>query len=375
MPLASQIFERSEDWRFLDRSDMSVIDAYDQWCREHPKSSAEQFIAHAYDGQAKLMLEPIWTRPTPLPSGQLELELDLEDEQWIELDVTWPQVAAYLQRRLAAPAARTHSHRHIPDRPALLRRTLSPEQAAFWNALLERTTVRAIITTNYDLTIEQTVGIAPNLIPGSPGFHYAGIEVRVHPVRSPFGRDHGIDPSPTGVIPLAKLHGSLNWSLAGGGMDVFADVRPAFRERGNAAIVPPLPEKHVPSWLRPMWARAVAELREADEWVVVGYSLPPYDHEIKAMFEMSGHRVGRVRIYDPFAADIADRWRATAPNASIETFPGLAPGFYGRGAASGRLPRDELERRRSRAFCDPRVRRIARLADRRRDVESDRIAA
>jgi hypothetical protein len=73
------------------------------------------------------------------------------------------------------------------DRPAPLRRTISPAQADFWNALLERTTVRAIVTLNYDLTIEQTVGMVPNLVAGSPGFHYAGIDAKVRPVRSPYG--------------------------------------------------------------------------------------------------------------------------------------------------------------------------------------------
>lgn len=371
LPLASQLFERSEDLPFPDSSDGSVIDAYDQWHREYPEGSAEQFIAHAYEGRARLMLEPICKRPGPLASGQLELDLALKDEQWIECCLSWPRVAAYLQRRLAAPAARTRSYKHIPTRPALLRRTPSPEQAVFWDALLDRTTVRAILTTNYDLTVEQTVGFKPDLIPGSPGFHYAGIEARVHRVNSPFGRDRAVDPTPTGFVPLAKLHGSLNWSLGGTGMDVFADVRPAFRGEGFAAIVPPLPEKHVPSWLVPVWDRAAMELSEADEWVVVGYSMPPYDREIKTMLEMSGRRVRRIRIYDPCAAAIADRWRSVVPNASVDLFEGLEPGFYARGGASGRLPRDEIERRRSRASQDPRALRVARQRDRHGD---DRIA-
>jgi hypothetical protein len=370
--LASQLFERSEDWPSPDGSDGSVVDAYDQWRREYPEDSAEQFIAHAYEGRARLVLEPICKRPGPLASGQLELDLALEDEQWLECCVSWPSVAAYLQRRLAAPAARARSYRHIPTRPALLRRTLSPEQAEFWNALLDRTTVRAIVTTNYDLTVEQTVGFKPDLVPGSPGFYYAGIDARVHRVNSPFGRDRAVDPTPTGLVPLAKLHGSLNWSLADAGMDVFADVRPAFRGDGRAAIVPPLPEKHVPSWLEPVWEHAAAELGEADEWVVVGYSMPPYDREIKTMLEMSGRRVERIRIYDPGASAIADRWRSVAPNAHVELFEGLEPGCYGRGGASGRLLQGEVERRRSRASRDPRALGLVRQGDRDGD---DRIAA
>lgn len=185
----------------------------------------------------------------------------------------------------------------------------------------------------------------------------------------------GVDPTPAGVIPLAKLHGSLNWSLSAEGVDVFADVRPAFRDYVGAAIVPPLPEKHVPGWLWSVWDRAAQELHEADEWVVVGYSLPPYDREIKAMLQASASRVASIRIYDPFAADLVDRWRAIAPDASIEIFPGLEPGFYGRGAASGRLSRDEREWRRRRALRDPRVRSMILRTNRVPATASRRIAA
>jgi hypothetical protein len=375
LPLANELFDPADEVPPRDWSDRAVIDAYEHWRRENVGHPAEQFIACAYEGHAKFMEAPLFPKPSRSRTGQLELALDLEDEQWHERRVGWSQVAAYIQRRLAEPAARTRLYRHNPYRPALLRRTISPAQADFWNALLERTTVRAIVTLNYDLTIEQTVGMVPNLVAGSPGFHYAGIDAKVRPVRSPYARDRGVDPTPAGVIPLAKLHGSLNWSLSADGIDVFADVRPAFRDYIGAAIVPPLPEKHVPGWLWSVWDRAAKELHEADEWVVVGYSLPPYDHEIKAMLRASASRVASIRIYDPFAADLAERWHAIAPDASIEIFPGLEPGFYGRGAASGRLGRDEREWRRRRALRDPRVRSMAPRTDRVPAVASMRIAA
>jgi hypothetical protein len=375
LPLASELFEPADYVPESNWSDRAVIDAYEHWRRENVGQSAEQFIAYAYEGRAMFLESPLWPKPLPSRTGQLELPLDLEDEQWHDRSVGWSQVAAYIQRRLAAPAASTRLYRHDPYRPALLRRTISPAQADFWNALLERTIVRAIVTLNYDLTIEQTVGMAPNLVAGSPGFRYSGVDAEMHPVRSPFARDRRADPTPAGVIPLAKLHGSLNWSLSANGIDVFADVRPVFRDYAGAAIVPPLPEKHVPDWLWPVWDSAAQELDAADEWIVVGYSLPSYDHEIRAMLQASAGRVARIRIYDPFAANLVDRWRAIAPDASIEIFPGLEPGFYGRGAASGSLSRSERERRRHRALRDPRVRSMVLQADRAADAVPRRIAA
>jgi hypothetical protein len=375
LPLASELFDPLDDHRRFDWRDEQVIDAYRLWRRENGTDRAEQFIASAYAGHARIVRAPLFPKPPPSSVGQLELDLKLEDEQWHEFTLSWERVATYIQRRLATPAATTRSYRYAPFRPALLRRTPSPEQARFWNDLLDRTIVRAIVTPSYDLTIEQTVGITPNVVPGSPGFHYAGMEGKVHPVNSPFAKDRSVDPTPAGPIPLAKLHGSLNWSLTSEGVDMFADVRPALRDHSSAAIVPPLPEKHVPRWLSPVWHRAAQELGAADELVVVGYSLPPYDHQIKALFRMYADRVEHIRIYDPFAADIADRWHEVAPNASIETLPGLTPGFYGRGTESGRLSRDERERREARLLYDPRICRMMRQADRESGVVPKRLAA
>jgi hypothetical protein len=350
-----------------------VVEAYEEWRREYPESSSEQFIAYAYDGRAEHVVRSLPGSPIFTLSGQLEL--DLTGGRPIYFGVGWREVAAYLQRRLAAPVSQPCSYDHLRYRAALLRRTPSPEQARFWNALLEEILVRAVVTTNYDLTAEQTIGIGLNVVPGSPGFHYAGIDASVHPVSSPFGRDHSTDPCPSGVIPFAKLHGSLNWSHTRNGLEVFPDLRPAFRDGGDAAIVPPLPEKDVPRWLEPVWNSAQVELSKADEWVVVGYSLPPYDQEIKSLFGSCGWRVQRVRIYDPCAKSIADRWRAVAPKAVIETFPGLAPVVYGRGGAAGRLPRSEIAKRRQRALSDPRVQRMMNQADRHQNPRPDHKAA
>lgn len=346
LPLANQLFERSADLSVRDRE---VIDAYEEWQREHPDSSSEQFVAYAYEGRTEKVFRRLPGSPI-FHWGDPQLELDLIGTV-SRYGLGWSDVAAYLQRRLAAPSLPQRLDSGVRYRPELLRRTPSATQAAFWNWLLDEILVRAIVTTNYDLTIEQTVGISLNAIAGSPGFHYAGIQNTVHPLSSGF--DRGSDPSPTGLIPLAKLHGSLNWSLTGDRVEVYPDLRPAFRNGGDAAIIPPLPEKPVPWWLEPVWHRARVELAAADEWVVVGYSLPPYDHEINRLLADSARDVRCIRIYDPSADCIAERWSKIAPHAFIETNDGLSPSVSA--SAADHLTRRETERRRQRALSDPRV--------------------
>jgi hypothetical protein len=345
LPLANQLFETAEP-RGRDRE---VVDAYEEWQQEHPDSSSEQFVAYAYEGGTEKVFRRLPGSPIlHWDDPQLELDLTGTVERY---GLGWSDVAAYLQRRLAAPSLPQRLDSGVRYRPELLRRTPSAAQAEFWNWLLDEIPVRAIVTTNYDLTIEQTVGISLNTIAGSPGFHYAGIQNAVHPLSSGF--DRGIDPSPTGLIPLAKLHGSLNWSLTDDRVDVFPDLRPAFRNGGDAAIIPPLPEKHVPEWLEPVWDEARVELAAADEWIVVGYSLPPYDHEINWLLADSAREVRCIRIYDPFADSVAERWSKIAPHAFIETNDGLSRNVPA--GAAGHLTRRETERRRQRALSDPRA--------------------
>lgn len=367
LPLAGQLFDVAGGSMDLSDSDRAVIATYEQWRSKHRESPSEQFIAYAYGGHAEHVVRSL--PGSSILSAHGQLRLDLEGGRILNrYGASWPEVAAYLQRRLATPTVPTHPARtsrragDLRYRPALLRRTACPAQAAFWNHLLEDSIVRAVVTTNYDLTIEQTAGLRPNDIPGSPGFHYAGIDNTVHPVSSPFGRDRRADPSPRGAIPLAKLHGSLNWRMAPQGIEVFADLRPAFGYGGQAAIVPPLPEKEVPYWLRPVWDRAAEELRAADEWVVVGYSLPPYDHEITALLTRCGRNVRRIRIYDPCSQDVANRWSSLARRARVETHPGLQPVSADRTGENLRLPSDEIARRRSRTFYDPRVGQLLGVA-------------
>jgi hypothetical protein len=132
--------------------------------------------------------------------------------------------------------------------------------------------------------------------PKSPGFYYGGIaqpQVAAANAR-PFARGMPRNIEILGSIPLFKLHGSLNWALRPTAADLdptiersvelFGDLRPAFRSGGDSAIVPPILEKNVPPWLAPVWEQAEACLSDAATWIAVGYSLPANDEALVELF-------------------------------------------------------------------------------------------
>jgi len=131
----------------------------------------------------------------------------------------------------------------------------------------------------------------------------------------------------TGSVPIFKLHGSLNWSLSKGVFSVYQDVRPVYRHGGTTAIIPPVPEKLTPRWLASVWADAAASLRQANVWVICGYSLPPYDTEVAGLISRSG--AGRslvIFILDPQCDLIRTRLGVVVPHAKIICLPGLPDG-------------------------------------------------
>jgi hypothetical protein len=130
----------------------------------------------------------------------------------------------------------------------------------------------------------------------------------------------------TGAVPIYKLHGSLNWTKTDSGIELFQDLRPAFRQRRNAAIVPPISEKETPTWLSPVWKEAETELSNAKVWIVCGYSLPSYDMAIEEMFRKSSGEVRHILILDPHSRELRNRYSSIATNANVHCLPGLPDG-------------------------------------------------
>jgi SIR2-like domain len=206
----------------------------------------------------------------------------------------------------------------------------------FWASLFRVASITGVITTNYDLTIEQSLGRWPRR--QVPGFHYGGFGKPQLAIGGDIdwgSRLRGTGPRATGEdlrriaikgqVPLFKLHGSLNWALSEHGLRFYEDARPVFKEGGIAAIVPPLPEKEPPPWLKAVWHGAGHALAAAQTWLIVGYSLPPYDHALQELLQRAAAEGPHpdIRLIDPRARDLIDRWQNISPGSAISTHPGL----------------------------------------------------
>ena len=129
-------------------------------------------------------------------------------------------------------------------------------------------------------------------------------------------------------MPLFKLHGSLSWSIEGDKVEMYQDMRPAFRHGGTAAIVAPIQEKSVPTWLGSVWEGSVNALSQAPTWIICGYSLPTYDLEVRRLLRSAaGNALQTILLLDPNSPSLRDRWVNTAPHARVVSMAGLPHGI------------------------------------------------
>jgi hypothetical protein len=141
-----------------------------------------------------------------------------------------------------------------------------------------------------------------------PGFHYGfGPEVLEGGGYPSYAHIRKI--STGGSVPLLKLHGSVSWSVQCGELVKYHDCRPAIR--GDAAIVAPVASKTLPAYLQSTWDLAGRLLAQSSTWIVVGYSLPPYDQLVRDLLA-SNHRAQAVYVFDPDPL-VADRFRSLLP--------------------------------------------------------------
>jgi hypothetical protein len=299
LPLASALFDGGLSLISLaaDRRLSRVQAAYETWAEGQADPKAEGFLQKCYESQ--------WY---PVP---------------------WPYAVEYVQARLASPTySDARSRVNVRYGQRITNRTYCWQHESFWLALLQRVELSGVITMNYDLLVERSLRHRPMKRPPLPGFYYAGLPKPQIALgqRQPWTvRDQRDRIEVTGNIPLAKLHGSLNWAIEDGrSIVIYQDTRAAFRRGGTAAIVPPIPEKQPYSLLMPVWDAAQELLEAADTWIVVGYSLPEYDRAVRDLFNRSGRaRLHTLELHDPYAEHLQGRWKSLFSRVNVICFPGI----------------------------------------------------
>ena len=299
LPLAKDLFdaEMFAPSKAAERRFSAVLQSWRAWQSTHPGHGPEQFLTEIYH--------------SPMIGA-----------------VPWVWAVETVATALATPLPRDRGTYQTRYAGRITRPVNVPEHIAFWDLVLSRFAIAAVVTTNYDLLAERGLRHRPTQRPKRPGMHYGGL-IRPQILKGtafPFSimkQERQIELE--GGIPLYKLHGSLNWGLETGVLSLYQDNRPAFRHGSDAQIVPPILEKGVPPWLAGVWNGARQALASCSTWIVCGYSLPLYDHAITQLFSDAAAvgTVARIILLDPNAETLIDRWKAIAPQAEIHPLPGL----------------------------------------------------
>lgn len=215
--------------------------------------------------------------------------------------------------------------RRVGAQPTIVKHNLDRTAPAaledFWHVLCRALTHFSVITTNFDILTERGLRHVPRPRIRRPGFHYGfGPEDLAGGGYPTYTHIQKIRAA--GKVPLLKLHGSISWSVRDGALVKYHDCRPAIR--GDAAIVAPIVEKSVPDYLRPVWTTARNYLANAGAWIVVGYSLPNYDHAVHSLLAEAARHVTSIHVFDPDPA-VACRFRSFSRD--VHSYPGLPDGL------------------------------------------------
>jgi len=304
LPLTSELFKSdiyAPSPSALSRIE-KVLGTWEKWHKENPEENAEQFIGHIFD-LSKSSSSPIH----------------------------WKWVVEVIAASIATPRG--------PDAGSYNRRyagrITSPikcrEHQLFWK-IVNKVHIRGVISTNYDIVIERGLRHREMMRNRMPGIFYGGLDKPqlLKGTALPFSiQEQNRLVELTGKVPLFKLHGSLNWSFESGNLIMYQDMRPAFRRGSDAAIIPPLPEKSIPLWLKRTWAEAQDALFSSDMWIICGYSLPLYDTAVRNLFEQASNKnhPKKILIMDPNSKNVENRLIDICPLNEIICLPGLPDGI------------------------------------------------
>jgi hypothetical protein len=305
VPLAKDIFRQPYLLALSHRSQTrfdEVISHYYKWEKQHPDQHSEEFM------------------------GQLYAKRHKNDPRLWHWTVEYS--CAVIASAGTPPASLNRNPRYSNriNRPSINR-----THRSFWEVILNRFNDVSVVTTNYDILIEQALRHRPMKRPPSPGCFYGGIPrpQLLKGAAQPFSAwspERIIEM--TGSVPIYKLHGSLSWSLNGAAVILYQDLRPAFRHGGDSAIIPPIPDKDLPEWLEPVWKEAETTLRRCNIWIICGYSVPAYDVSVQKLLSRSS--IGEIRtvlVLSPDAMNICGRLRELMPKSKFIPLSGLPRGI------------------------------------------------
>ena len=213
----------------------------------------------------------------------------------------------------------------------------------------------AVITFNYDTSMEDAVASASRMLrmmTGAPDthlfFNYGFDAPVVDGVPSNFlnfGTTILPDKYPNGVVPVLKLHGSINLRICRscGAVHYFAfegfsrawqmEALDVCRRCGASPLgpllVPPGKRKEIPASLAQLWDNAAGQLASSDFVVIIGYSMPEYDVEARDLFRATLSNK-RVLLVDPYPNKDAIEFLEKVAKAKLQIIPETASTFLRR---------------------------------------------
>lgn len=258
LPVAKKLFDFDiEPWGPQESKKLKTVKSLKQnWDKIHPNGQSEQFIAEALNLQEKERQAVLW----------------------------------YITRRISEPFIWKEFHSQRWRRHVLMideNRRFNIEGVKKAKGFLQRfcgPTLAGIVTTNYDMVVEYTLG--------TKGFNY-GVPNRTLMGRGPYPVSQWRNPvTLKGKIPLSKIHGSISWDEKA----YYTDGRRGLT--GHALIVAPTPEKQPPKSLESVWELARSILEKATRLLVFGFAFNPYDEAVLNLLQSGGKNWETVLLVD-----------------------------------------------------------------------------
>jgi len=272
LPLAKELFDFNiKIWGSREQQNLSEIK--ERWDNRYPDRTSEEFIRELIE------------------SSPAERKL-----------VTW-----YVVRRLADPFILNafSGHRSVLSIDDKRKFKLEGVRKAkyFIDSLLSPN-LTGILTTNYDLLIEYSLG--------SENFNYGTQFQELH------GR--GKYPLTTwltgpvlaqGNLTLLKLHGSISLTEKGYCTDGRGGIT------GKAIIVPPTQNKQFFDDIAPVWDQAKIILKKSETIVFFGFAFNPYDQKILDLFTETESWIKKIIVINT-NPDVEQSAKNIWPNAEIK---------------------------------------------------------